>query len=451
METKISSIRVLIKESWEFLKDNYKKIVWFACIAALFTIVVWAVVALVGFIVGFIFGMVTGNPIVSAVLLIPISVVQGVVSLFMMGVATFSFAKYIHLLDTKETVDAWKIIKSFILDYKQVTLTILLLTGLIYGGMIIIVPAIFFYYGTLFYMYTSGIEGKRGLHALIQSYWYTNGKKFIIFKKLLGAALYIVGVLIAYGIVGAVIIGLISLLKITVITSVFAFIFAIGAFAWLIVMSFVMQIFMYKLYLQTKHGVSETVDHAFYADKKKKFKIFIAIGIVLYVLFTISAPFIPDDKKKGPINSTFLPSKTIVNDTFAYELTYPAGYITGSKSGDNPIIVYNSKHIRENVMVVVFDKEEGPTAVKDFLSNMENTEGVRELTITPESTTLFGSEVAKKKVITYFDGDDTKKTQTSFVYTTLPDGWMFGMLHSCLLGECDEQGVNSILSTFKFK
>lgn len=309
MNTTIEPVSVLIKKSLDLVKANWKNFAYFIIVSIGISIIFFLSVSIIRFIVVFSGAMISGNQTPPAILTIILSFIETLFSLLLVGIFSFSSAKFVSCTANRENVSPWQIIKPFILDYRQVFVTSLLASALLYGGMIIIVPAVFFYYGTILYIYTAGIEGKRGLSALIQSYWYTNNKKAHLFGKLLSiyglTFLMIIVYMIVLGIVSVAIASL-KIASVTIITVILAALLTITLLFWLIS---VLQVSMYEIYIQLKKQAPEVVDPVFFEDKKNKFKIFIGIGFVLIAIITTVKPFMPD--KNQAKNSNNVTTSTV--------------------------------------------------------------------------------------------------------------------------------------------
>lgn len=450
----IESIRTLIKKGWDVVKANWKKFVHFALVGIGITAIFWAVIFILGFALGFIWGIATGSHTLPVFLTIPISFIQTIASFVLMGVLSFASAKFIATVVNGENITPWQIIKPFVLDYRQVFLTVLLATALLYGGSIIIIPAIFFYYGTLLYIYTAGVEGKRGLSALIQSYWYTNNRKAELFGKLLAISLLFFVSIIAYVVVLGIIFALVVKLNLVVLTTVLGIITGIITLILFFGVVAVMQAVMYSIYLQLKNQAPEVIDSAFYENKKKKFKIFIGIGLVILFIFVASKPLMPE--KDSGINDLRMPKisqqpQTYSNEKFAYSLTYPGNFFKKESAAGDSTMFYSLKNKGENIIVVVMEKEEGDEVVKNFITNLKNDTEVSSLVSLGDEKITLGTTPASKTTVTYTEGVDKKETKTSLVSASSDDDWVFILMHSCYIDSCEDAALDTIVSSFKIE
>lgn len=456
MNTTIEPISVLIKKSWEVVKINWRKFARFIAVTIGIGIIVGIAVFIIGFIVGFIWGIVSGNHVLPAFLTIPLSFIDAIVNLTLMGIFTFASAKFVSNIVNGENATPWEVIKPFILDYRNIFVTVVLASALLYGGMIIIVPAIFFYYGTLLYIYTAGVEGKRGLAALIQSYWYTNNKKAHLFGKLLGISLYLLVGIIAYGIILTIILVIISKLKLVILTSILGILFAVLTGILFIILVMVMQVVMYNIYIQLKNQAPETIDPVFFENKKKKFKIFIGIGLVLMVLFIASKPFIPEENSFKADNRSMMPKisdqvQSYSNEKFAYSLNYPGSFFKKESAGGESTMFYSLKNTGENIIVAVMKKETGDEVVNNFVSDLKSDPEVSNFVSLGNEKVTLDSLPANKINVAYTDGTDKEKTKTSLVSASSDDGWVFILMHSCYVDTCDYTALDTIVSSFKIE
>lgn len=456
MNTTIEPISVLIKKGWEVVKNNWKKFIRFILVTVGIGIIVAVAVFIVGFAVGFIWGVVTGNHVLPAFLTIPLSFIDTVVNVTLMGIVTFASTKFVSNVVNGENTTPWQVIKPFILDYRSVFVTVLLASALLYGGMILIVPAIFFYYGTVLYIYTAGVEGKRGLSALIQSYWYTNNKKAELFGKLLGISLLFLVGIIAYGIVLAIIFGLVTKLKLIVLTSILGILLGLLTVVLFFVLVLIMQVVMYNIYIQLKNQAPETIDPVFFENKKKKFKIFIGIGLVLMVIFIASKPFIPETKPSKGNNQSMMPKisdqpQTYNNEKFAYSLTYPGSFFKKESAGEDSTMFYSLKNSGENIIVAVMKKETGDEVVKNFVKNLKDDPAISSLVSLADEKVKLDTLSGNKVNVEYVDGSDKKKTKTSLVSASSDDGWIFVLMHSCYVDGCDDSALDTMVSSFKIE
>ncbi|HYC34220.1 MAG TPA: hypothetical protein VEC13_00645 [Candidatus Paceibacterota bacterium] len=202
---KLDSFGSLYKSSWQFFKANFKSIF-------IFFFLIGVIPAVLQILFQAISGLALTN-INSAALAIILFVVFGLAG-FAVNVATqVIYFGAIKKFDDLEGGVREGVFTSYgkILKYTLPVVWVMLIsTALFMGGVIaLIVPAILFAISSAFIGATVVLEGKRGVDAIVQSFWYVNGRRGAVFGRSLLMLLVVVGYgLLAFIVLASIAIGI---------------------------------------------------------------------------------------------------------------------------------------------------------------------------------------------------------------------------------------------------
>lgn len=281
MHTTIDSTRVLLEKSVEFYKKHWKEVARLMLGFLLVCLVLMSISFPLSFL-PFI------GPIINQLLSLGFGVI-----------IVFSIPKFLQDLDHGKTPSVVDALEATFSNFKEFLLVFILATALIYGGSVaFVVPGIFFVFGVILYPYIATLEEKKGLGVLISSYWRTDGLKRKIFARsaLINLSVSVVA-LFVWLLAGLIVLGIAVVVPFMALKIVLAAPIVIAALLFTLFVfmpfSFIPQYMIYKSIKTHVHGEP---DHAYHERKKKMFKIFIGIGLVVW-LFVILGAGIPDNDR----------------------------------------------------------------------------------------------------------------------------------------------------------
>jgi len=455
MHKTIDSAGVILEKSVAFYKEHWRSLIRMIIGYAILAIIVFLLFVGLTFLLAPLMELISNSAPAVRYTVGPI--IQLFTYLVQTGIGVyfvFSLPKFLHDLDTHKKASVIAALESVIPRFWDLFFISLFFSALVSGGFIVlVVPGIYFVLGTIFYPFTAVLEHKKGIHALVASYWDTFGKKWSIFWR----SLFISIVLsVVFGIFILIFAGLITLVlavvKMVMLKLILATLFAI-ILALVVVLVFIpfSYIPQYMLYKAVKAHTTEPIDPAFQKNKEKKFKIFIGIGFAVIVLGLVGSSFLAGLAEKldtrMPSGVVTTEAKEYTNTQLMYSITYPGQYTTPSDEDANPAIFLNLKEGGDNVVVVASDTE--TLTEKDILEQISSDPRISDepLVLSRSKTTVAGVSADDVVITTNFKGIQAKSRA---VYFKLADGWSFLFFHSCLVSKCDDAGFDGLLKGVKF-
>ncbi len=286
MNTTIDSAGKILTKSLHFYKKHWEDLIRL-------------MLGIIGlYIVAFLIGLGVTGVFAPLYFIVPAGlevIVQQIIGLCLATFVTFVVPKFVHDLDQgkKPSVfEAFRFVSKHFLEY--FTTTILALS-LVYGGSVaLIVPGIIFAVGMMLYPFIAVIDGKRGMSALVTSYWQTYGNKLKIFWVLAVTGLFVFAVVLGSLVLSSTLIA-ISVLAFQTMTMKVIFIAPIIVTCFLFAVFIVVPFSFIPKYIVYKEIQSKArdVDHTFKVQKEEMFSAFIVIGFIVFMLLIISSVLAP--------------------------------------------------------------------------------------------------------------------------------------------------------------
>ncbi|MBP9701602.1 MAG: hypothetical protein KBD47_01310 [Candidatus Pacebacteria bacterium] len=222
-------------------------------------------------------------------------IVQQIVGLCLATFSTFAVPKFIHDLDQGKkpaVYETFAFVSKHFLEYFATTILVI---SLVYGGSVaLIVPGIIFAIGMVLYPFIAAIDGKRGMSALVTSYWQTYGNKLKVFWILVVTGLFVFAVMIGSMVLSGVLIAT-SIVVFQTMTMKVIFIAPILVANFLFILFIVIPFSAIPKYILYKEIQSKArdIDHTFKVKKEKMFSVFVVIGFIIFTLILVSSVLAP--------------------------------------------------------------------------------------------------------------------------------------------------------------
>jgi len=327
----LSPFKTLFKESWHFFKSNFKQIFYFFFFL---TFIPSFTQILLQF-----FGLKLISSLQSTVSMMIIwglfGIIAFVVSL-VFQIINIGAIKKINEVSSgvnERTMDSYKKILKF--SFPLIWTSAIVIAMIVGGTFAFVVPGILFAISAHFVTALVVIENKKGLDAIVSSFWYVQGRRWGVFWRMILSALVIVGVgILLFVILASVAIGLSYLFlggievpiayvtKFMILNSgsdyslptnlfyLFSALWTVPVSAITAVFWGVLNVFIFKLWQNLKITKTDSIPADFDKKTKRQIKFFAWIGVVCIITLII-ASIVSSQMEQPPVS---VPAET-VNDS----------------------------------------------------------------------------------------------------------------------------------------